>query len=301
MTAGPADRVRNAPLPAVAELLGYRRDPRDRRRWRRPGSIISISGARFYDHLQGRGGGGAIDLAVHALGCSPGEAIRRLDGPDLPPPPDHAAGANPQTPPFRPPPPCEAHWPQVRSWLCGRRRLEPGLVDLCHETGILGADRRRNAVFLCRSGTGRPAGAELVGTGSRRWRGMSPGSRKADGGFWLQADPRTPQRLVIAESAIDALSAFLLAEPEQAPTAFLSAAGAAPKLPDWTRAWSPELILCGCDADEAGDDAARRLIDSDQRAVRLRPEGAKDWNDLLRLQARHAEPTADRALIPNSA
>ena len=47
MTAGPADRVRNAPLPAVAELLGYRRDPRDRRRWRRPGSIISISGARF--------------------------------------------------------------------------------------------------------------------------------------------------------------------------------------------------------------------------------------------------------------
>ena len=64
-----ADEVRVLPLGEVAVLLGYRRDASDRSRWRREGSVISVTGMKFYDHLQGRGGGGAIDLVIHARGC----------------------------------------------------------------------------------------------------------------------------------------------------------------------------------------------------------------------------------------
>ncbi len=63
-----ADRLRAIALERVAEGLGYRRDRHDRTRWKRPGSVISISGTQFYDHVLGRGGGGAIDLAIHASG-----------------------------------------------------------------------------------------------------------------------------------------------------------------------------------------------------------------------------------------
>ena len=55
----------------LAPLLGYRQDTVDRSRWRRKGSVVNVKGAKFFDHLQGSGGGGAIDLVVHARGCTP--------------------------------------------------------------------------------------------------------------------------------------------------------------------------------------------------------------------------------------
>lgn len=62
----------------------------------------------------------------------------------------------------------------------------------------------------------------------------------------------------------------------------VSAAGLAPAVPPWLEEWRPRRILCGYDADAAGDAAAERLCRADGRAARLRPgaEGA-DWNDLL--------------------
>ena len=53
-----ADAVRLRPLDEVAPLLGYVRDPVDRTRWHRDGSVLSVTGVRYFDHLQGRGGGG---------------------------------------------------------------------------------------------------------------------------------------------------------------------------------------------------------------------------------------------------
>ena len=52
-------------IEAIAEALGNRRDTTDRARFKRTGSIISINGQRFYDHLSGTGGSGAIDLVMH--------------------------------------------------------------------------------------------------------------------------------------------------------------------------------------------------------------------------------------------
>ena len=73
---GLAEAVRLRPLEEIAPLLGFVRDPADRSRWRREGSVLSVTGIRFFDHLQG--GGGAIDLVVH--GCRPAAAVRWLAG-----------------------------------------------------------------------------------------------------------------------------------------------------------------------------------------------------------------------------
>ncbi len=56
-----AEALRGYPLEDVVRRLGYRRDPTDAARWRRPGSVISINGFMFYEHLRGEGGGGAIE------------------------------------------------------------------------------------------------------------------------------------------------------------------------------------------------------------------------------------------------
>ena len=65
-----AEALRGYPLEDVVRRLGYRRDPTDAARWRRPGSVVSINGFMFYQHLRGEGGGGAIDLVIHACQCT---------------------------------------------------------------------------------------------------------------------------------------------------------------------------------------------------------------------------------------
>lgn len=169
-----ADAARSIPLPAVAAELGYRKDPADSARWKRPGSALSISGARFFDHLAGRGGGGAIDLVIHAEGCGFLQALRRLEGLA---PRGPRGGDGPSD--FLE----DRAWAQVRRYLLRSRALDPRLIERCRRIGILGADARANAVFACRGRDGGKTGAELVGTRpGRPFKAMAPGSRKAEGG-----------------------------------------------------------------------------------------------------------------------
>lgn len=290
MSAGPDrwSRLRRLPLRQVAVGLGYRPDPRDRNRFRRDGSVISINGAKFYDHIRGCGGGGAIDLVIHAEGTGftgAVERLRQLAGEPATEPEPQARRA------LALPPPAEAAWPAVRRWLTAERALAPNLVSALRRRGLLHADARRNAVFLATDRNRRPTGAECHGTaslpGGRRFRGMAPGSRKDRGSFWIPADHSPAQTIFIAESAIDALSAFSLAELRSPGTVFLSTSGAAGRLPAWIEHWTPQSIICAFDADGAGDEAADRLAERDPRVTRLRPTGGKDWNEIL--AARHRE------------
>ncbi len=279
-----ADTVRGLPLAALAPRLGYRQCPVDRKRWRRHGSVVSVNGAVFYDHVQMRGGGGAIDFVIHARGGSAAEAIRWLAGKPLP-----ATRETPVAPgaakPFVPPPPCARHWPQVRRWLTAERGLNAELVDSLRQDGKLYADGRRNAVFPCTDASGTLTGAECVGTrrraDGRRFRGMARDSRKAAGGFWARkTGAATAPVVFLAESAIDALSA--LSMDSGAPAAiYASTAGVCQNLPDWLEAFGPTAVKCGFDADDAGDAAARALMAADPRVSRTRPEGARDWNEIL--------------------
>ena len=147
---GLADEVRARPLVEVAPLLGYRQDRTDRSRWRGEGSVISVTGAKYYDHLQGCGGVGAIDLVIHARRCTPAEAIRWLAGAPL----ASASAGMPSPGRFVPPPSCERSWMQVRDWLTGARNLEGWCVDALRARGWVYADARGNAVFLCRDARG---------------------------------------------------------------------------------------------------------------------------------------------------
>ena len=85
---------------------------------------------------------------------------------------------------------------------------------------------------------------------------------------------------------MDALSAVLLPAPGLPSDCLVaSTAGTARRLPGWLHACQHLPLLCGYDADPAGDQAARALLRQHPRLQRLRPLGAKDWNDLLRLPA----------------
>ena len=279
--------LRRLPLEPVAERLGYVRDRWRRRRWRRPGSLLAIDGERFFDHLAGRGGGGAIDLVMQARGCGFREALAFLGDP----PPAATKRVPGQPPALRLPAPSRRHWPRVREHLVSERGLDPRLLDACRRDGSLRADRRRNAVFLCRDPAGNPVGAELAGTVPRpdgsRFKAMAPGSRKARGAFCLAPSASPPKAALLVESAVDALSLRQLRLPAVPPSCLLvSVAGLALRLPAWLSAFPPMPLLCGYDNDPAGDRAARALCRRHPAIRRLRPRGAKDWNDLLRLLPR---------------
>ena len=115
---------------------------------------------------------------------------------------------------------------------------------------------------------------------------MAPGSRKAQGGFWLPAPAHDLDAVLLVESAVDARSALLLLAPTLSPdTLVASTAGLASALPRWLQAFPAPRTLCAYDADPAGDRAAAALRRHTPNCSRLRPVGAKDWNDLLRRSA----------------
>lgn len=280
----PLAACRNIPLERVAVALGYRKDPADRARFKRQGSVISINGEKFFDHLRGTGGGGAIDLVIHATGCRFPEALRFLDGHEGR---GKDAALKPAPQRLRLPRPSSCAWPRVRDALVRQRALRAEVLEACRRRGLLYADDRRNAVFICRNAEGRPTGAEILGTQERsdgkRFRGMAPGSRKARGGFWLPCDRNRTALVILTESAVDAISARSLRIPEtREPGAVVaSTAGIASAVPPWIEQWKPHRIICAYDADSTGDRAAERLRISDPRVTRQRPRGAKDWNEIL--------------------
>ena len=92
-----------------------------------------------------------------------------------------------------------------------------------------------------------------------------------------------PAVVILTESAVDAISArSLRIEGISEPGAVVaSTAGIASTVPPWIEDWKPKRIVCAYDADSAGDAAADRLAINDPRVIRLRPRGAKDWNEIL--------------------
>jgi len=158
-----------------------------------------------------------------------------------------------------------------------QQRAIPGsLIQCLVESGQLYADGRAIAVLLLRGKESQPVGAELRGTGPVRWLGLAPGSRKNLGYFSLHSPRATV--IILCESAIDAISCFLLY-----PTSWaISTAGARPN-PRWLPALLAQgyIIYCGFDADDTGEDMARQMMTLHPGVRRLRP-CLHDWNDVLR-------------------
>jgi hypothetical protein len=274
-----ADAVRSLPLETVLLQWGARRDRRDRRQWRAECGPITVTGSQFFNWHNHRGGGGAIDLVMHLGGIDNRTAIKWLE--------QHLGTAQPRSATsshdvstirraLRLPAADHSKLLQVRSYLAEQRRLPQRILTPLIEAGKLYADQRANAVFLMVTGKpNRPIGAELRGTGPSLWRGLAPGTCKDGGYFWI--GDTASNRIIICESAIDAISCFQL----HSPCICISTAGARPH-PPWLQPLLARRyhIHCGFDDDPAGNNAAQQMIARHASIKRLRPP-AHDWNDAL--------------------
>lgn len=273
-----ATGLRALPLEQVLPLCGAQRDRLDRRKWHTPAGTLSLTGAKFMNWTSGVGGGGAIDLVIHLRHLDFKSAVDWLAGhfPQIPPP---QAVVLPPASALRFPPPDPSQLARVRDYLVAQRCLPSGLVDSLIDSGTLYADTRANAVFLLRDQHRLPVGAELRGTTRAPWHGLAPGSRKDLGCFAIPAE--TKPTVVLCESAIDALSCFVL-HPEYR---CLSTAGARPD-PHWLRPLLTQgrQVYCGFDADPTGDAMAQAMLVLHPCVQRLRPS-QHDWNDVLKIRA----------------
>lgn len=274
-----AQVLRAVPLPQVLAALEAKPDPGDSAKWRTARGVLSVTGAKFFNWTQGRGGGGAIDLVLHLRQVGFGQALQWLEERfGLGPPTQPVAQATAHK--LSLPAPAPHLWSRVEHYLIEDRKLPRAVLAPLVHAGLLYADAHANAVFLLGDNPATAVGAELRGTTSLPWRGLAPGSRKDHGCFSVSA--ASAQAIVLCESAIDALSCHALHPTFRC----LSTSGARPD-----SAWLTSLlqqalpVFCGFDADPTGDAMAHRMIHFHPTIARLRPP-AKDWNDTLRLQSR---------------
>jgi len=302
------------PLPDVLKALGASQDRSDAHKWHTEAGVLNVTGAKFYNHTDGRGGGGAIDLVEHVAGYDFKGATAYLAdrfGADA------AAGAAVahQTPAFRrwaeraEPPAFEApeedagRWGQVRAYLIEERRLSARFVDVLHEGGFVYADRRGNAVFPRWDEEGTIVGAALRGTDPESaFKGLAAGSRRAEG-HWayssgLKEYPDKRPTLLLAESPIDAISVHLLRyRGEPVRVVSTDGAGALPALEIAEAREKGWAIRGAFDHDPAGERLYWQLTQACRGAVdvgRERPRG-KDWNEDLQERAERRAQERDRA------
>ena len=301
-------QLRDVDLAAVLDRCGLERDLGDHKQWRGPSSRISVDKRKFYDHEQGQGGGGAIDLVKHLLGTDYQGAVAWLAREFSPEEATGAAWASVKagvaqavadTPPL-PEPEVPEHdedaWPVVADYLERTRGFAAAEVRRLRERDLVRADSRRNAVFpmvWTRNKQRRLWGAELVGTDPQRpFKGLARGSRRNLGYFrlWAGAKEVPTRRLVLVEGAIKAvaLAALLRNRLLEIGERWLiaSTAGVRPDAP-WIKLWAEQglQVVAAYDADEVGDRMSDALMQHYPGAERLRPEGAKDWDEQMRRQA----------------
>lgn len=306
------ERLREIPLRAILLAAGCMPDARDPRyNWRTPAGRISLSrenNMQWYNHDQGRGGGGAIDLTIHLTGLEFREAVawlashfdekdaissarafaaRRIEkaaeqaiglvAPELPKPDPRSIGA-------------------VRAFLIQQRHLPARLIDKAIAGGAIYAARFGsyiNAAFRLTAIAGcKPVGVELHGIGKTPFEGV-----RGEPGLFFLADGGC-REVAICDNAIEALSYFALHErPGLAVAAAVGTGADAVRAARMLAAGSVRLIAAqGSEPRYARQ--AQALIRAFSGATRDVPREATSWNDLLRLSAtanclfpaREAEP-----------
>jgi len=234
--------------------------------------------------------GSVIDFAQHRLGLSLG-AVRKELRPWIgqPPVPVPTFPALVKTAKDRTR--VETEYAKMQDarhhpYLENARALPPSLLALERFAGRVRIDSRSNAVFPHMDADG-VCGYELKNAG---FTGFASGGAKA---LWLSHELPDDNRLVIAESAIDALSHAVLFPDSRA--RYASIGGKLnPQQPELIRAAiarMPEAseIVAAMDADADGAALAAVVCKavelsgrSDLRFVMQEPFGFKDWNDQLR-------------------
>jgi 5S rRNA maturation endonuclease (ribonuclease M5) len=270
---------------------------KDPHKWRNEDHILNLTGSKFYDWTQMKGGGGAIDLVMHIQGGKFSEAMAWLQDRFG----DRAATEigmqavrervdERERQPFVLPQPDETKWQGVRDYLARTRRLPSGIVDDLHQQGLVYADGRQNAVFVRRSLDGEVMGAALRGTvgEGNSFKGLAACSRRSEGWFYTVSggeEGQAIERVVLVEGAIDALS-FQTLDRSQERTMILATDGMGALPMAWLR--QVERVEMAFDRDAAGEAMAKRVQQEIPQAIRVEPE-RKDWNEDLQEKIREIQ------------
>ncbi len=199
-----------------------------------------------------------------------------------------------ELPPIPMPPepsePAEINWrvhlreaiPLLRTPGAGYLQKRGIASEFAHEAGILFSPRWYNrpaVVFLLHDEQGREVAAQgRYINNSAQLKAITVGPKKfgvfATPGAWEQSLPA----VILTEAPIDALSLAIAGYPA---IALCGKTG-----PTWLRVKCGfRSVLLALDADGAGDAAAADiealLMPFGAKCRRLRPEGAKDWNEML--------------------
>jgi hypothetical protein len=272
-----ANMVRHIDLKEVLIRTGAIKDNFDKAKWRTCRGVISVTGQKFINWSNGGiGGGGAIDLIIHLKQYDFKTAVSWLF--------DNFSSSGNQIsnnikptiqPALRLPKRDQKKLSRITNYLKYDRFVPLELINLLVKSGKLYADKRANAVFLLLGKEKTVVGAELRGTTTKRWRGMATGSRKDLGCFYIKRSHTN--KMVLCESAIDALSCFAL-NPH---FITLSTSGANPN-PAWLTTFINKgfEIYCGFDSDEMGNRLAEKMMRCYPSIKRLRPI-KHDWNEVL--------------------
>ncbi len=165
-------------------------------------------------------------------------------------------------------------------YLTGRG-LGPDVLALPLFAGCVRVDRRNNALFPHYDKEGL-CGFEVKNKG---FTGFAAGGRK---GLWYSQTKTTDARLVLIESAIDAMSFHVLHG--DLFTRYMSTGGELnPQQPLLLRGAMEKLhpsavVLLGFDDDEGGEKITKEVeavAPAGRTLLRMKPEGGKDWNKIL--------------------
>ena len=174
------------------------------------------------------------------------------------------------------------------------RKLPAGLVDRLYDKGLIYADNFQNAVFVRHALSadswmrGEVTGASLRGTWGEKnaYRGLAPGSDKENGWFWIGAGKGEIRRVLLTESAIDAMSLAVLDKQRQAQqgvTLYLSTdgSGTVPLQALGQLLNRKGQVVAAFDDDRAGEEMAWQIAQQLSGVSRMTPAYGKDWNERL--------------------
>ena len=244
-------------------------------RWKAHDSL-TVCGNKWFRHSQSKGGF-PVDFVMEFYGKSFPEAVQMLTGE----PGEAQPEADPAPSPAFRLPLRNVTNANILNYLTQERKLSPSLVNFFIAAGDIYEDSsHHNVVFVGRDADGHPRYASSRGI-REKFRQDAAGAEKAFG----FAHRGTDKQLLVFEAPIDLLSFIELFPKNWQQHNYLSLGGVSGKALRQFLSERPDVervFLC-LDADKAGEDACKRLVEllpDTVSVTRIQP-CMKDWNDVL--------------------
>lgn len=254
---------------------------------------IVVTGDKWYDNKLAHGGVGPIDLVAHLKKCSFREAVLWLADKthfhvspaknirNKAPAEQVSYDQSKQVYALRD----DSRWPEAHSYLVSTRCLKSEVVDEFYNRENIYATSRGGIAFIHRNVDGEDVGLSIRAIKHQSGFRQSLGSKTT--GWFTIGDIKSAQKIIVVESAIDALS-FLSLSGSELEMAIVAVSGAFSPLPLLKHAWENEAkIIAAYDSDEAGLQAKEKLHEAWTQLTNgmgdfdIKIPILKDWNEDL--------------------